>query len=320
MKKILKYIGIGFGGLFVLLGMAITVAASMDPRSRPASTEKVEATPERIERGRYLANHVGICFACHAELNHESLSQRMVPGTEGFPGGCDPSFPGKVCFSNITSHPTAGIGGWSDGEVIRAIREGISRDGRPLAPLMPYGAYKSFSDEDTKALVAYLRTLAPSDKVSPVSELPPPLKIAMKFMPAPVEEPVAHPAATDTVAYGRYLTSVAACGDCHGKDFSGGGIEFHTPVGPVLGANITPDPETGIGAMTREGFINLFKAYKDLDPALKMNAQTASHMPWSLYAGMKEEDLGAIFDYLRTVPAVRKQVVIRPQARAEAAH
>jgi mono/diheme cytochrome c family protein len=320
MKKFFKHLGLGLGGLLVLSGVGLTGVQVLGPRSRPASPEKVEATAERIERGRYLAHHVGACFSCHGQRDTTSMSQHVVPGTEGFAGGCDPDFPGKVCFSNISSHPTAGLGGWTDGEVMRAIREGLSRDGRSLAPLMPYESYRSFSDEDTRALVAYLRTLPASAEPSPVSELPFPLSVVVKLIPSPLEGAVAHPSPTDTVAYGRYLTTVSGCGGCHGDDFAGGGLTLDTPMGPVVAANITPDVETGIGQMTRENFIFRFKAYQQLDPSLKMTPQTVTYMPWGLFAGMTEADLGAIYDYLRTVPAVRKQVIVHPQPREVAAN
>jgi len=319
MKKFFKFIGMGLGGLLVLLGAAVTGVQVSMPRSNPASTEKVDATPERVERGRYLVNHVGACFSCHGKQDYSSMSQPVVPGTEGFAGGCDPGFPGNVCFSNITSHPTAGIGGWTDGEVMRAIREGISRDGHALAPLMPYESYRAFSDEDIQSIVAYLRTLPPSDKPAPTTELPFPLNVVVKLMPSPVDGPVAHPSASDTVATGRYLATVAGCSGCHGSDFAGGNRTIETSKGPVVMANITPDTQHGIGGMTRENFITRFKLYQMLDPALKVTPQTVTIMPWGLYAGMSEADLGAIYDYLRTVPAVNKQVITRPKAREFAA-
>ena len=78
-------------------------------------------------------------------------------------------FPGKLCVPNITSHATAGIGEWTDGEILRAIREGIGRDGRALFPMMPYTEYRKMSDEDAHAVVAYLRTLPAIDqKVEPL--------------------------------------------------------------------------------------------------------------------------------------------------------
>ena len=67
-------------------------------------------------------------------------------------------FPGHVVASNITPDTESGLGGWTDGEKIRAIREGVSRDGRPLFGFMPYEAFSHMSDEDVQSVVAYMKT------------------------------------------------------------------------------------------------------------------------------------------------------------------
>jgi len=69
--------------------------------------------------------------------------------------------PGTVTAPNVTPDYESGIGGWTDGEKIRAIREGIDKHGRALFPMMPYKSYASMSDEDVESLVAYLNTLPP---------------------------------------------------------------------------------------------------------------------------------------------------------------
>ncbi len=315
MKRVLKYIGIGLGGLLLLAGTAVTVMLVKGPASRPPSEEKVEATPERLERGHYLANSVMTCFFCHGERKQALMVQPVVQGSEGA-GSCHTGdFPGKLCFSNITPHPAAGIGAWTDGEVMRAIREGIGRDGRPLFPVMPYRVYRNLSDEDARALVAYLRTVAPLDKVVPPSEVNFPVNLLIQGMPQPLEGAIPPPP-TEGVAYGRYLTTIAGCMDCHGADFSGGEMVIPTPLGRVVAANISPDKETGIGQWSRGVFISRFKSYLSIDPEQSATPKTTTEMPWLQYAGMTEKDLGAIYDYLMSVPAVRKQVVVRPDANA----
>ena len=91
-------------------------------------------------------------------------------------------------------------------------------------------------------------------------------------------------------------------------DFAGG-REFLLPNGKIVrSANITPDIETGIGNMTREAFIGRFKSMLP-EQVRKIEAKERNTiMPWSSYAGMKEEDLGAIYDYLRTVKPIKNQV------------
>jgi mono/diheme cytochrome c family protein len=314
-KRVLKYIGIGLGGLLLLAGSAVTVLLVKGPASRPPSTEKVEATHARLERGRYLAHNVMACFFCHGDRDRTLRVQQVKPGSEGL-GQCSPDpFPGKLCFSNITSHPTAGLGAWTDGEVLRAIREGIGRDGRALVPVMPYRTYQHLSDEDGQALVAYLRTLAPKDTVVPPSEVDFPVSLLLLQFPKPLEGAVPPPS-KEGVAHGRYMTAIAACVDCHGQDFSGGEMQIQTPLGVVVGANITPDKETGIGEWSRGVFISRFKSHLSMDTSQPATPKTTTEMPWLQYAGMTEEDLGAIYDYLMSQPPVRKQVVVRPDASA----
>jgi hypothetical protein len=314
MKRVLKYIAFGVGGLLLLAGAAVTVVSVKGPSSRPPSTEKVEATPERLARGHYLANNVMGCFFCHGERNRELMVQPVVSGTEGA-GKCHTDgFPGQMCFSNITPHPTAGLGAWTDGEMIRAIREGIGRDGRALIPVMPYKSYRNLSDEDARALVAYLRTVTPLDKQVPPSTANFPVNLIFKLLPRPVEGSLPHP--PEGLAYGRYLTEISGCQSCHGGDFSGGEMVIPTPLGRVVAANISSDRETGIGQWSRQAFITRFKQYRFLDPEMPATPQTTTEMPWLQYAGMTESDLGAIYDYLMSRPAVSKQVVVRPDARA----
>jgi cytochrome c553 len=121
------------------------------------------------------------------------------------------------------------------------------------------------------------------------------------------------------VAYGRYLSMIASCADCHtpaekgepvpGMDYAGG-FEFKFPGGTVRSLNITPDPETGIGIWTKEDFVARFKAFADSasqNVPVTMN-EFNTPMPWIMYAGMSDEDLGAIYTYLRTLKPVKNQV------------
>jgi hypothetical protein len=81
---------------------------------------------------------------------------RMFPARDGSPEGTPP-----VAVPNITSHPTAGIGTWTDAEIVRAITQGIARDGRPLKAPMAYGYYAGLTEADLADIVAYLRTVPP---------------------------------------------------------------------------------------------------------------------------------------------------------------
>jgi hypothetical protein len=107
------------------------------PAQAPPSTVKVAMTPERIARGKYLFENVSDCDGCHSQRDFTRFDGPVVPTGRGRGSNLSeliPALPGTVVASNITPDIETGIGGWSDGEKIRAIREGISRDGRALSP------------------------------------------------------------------------------------------------------------------------------------------------------------------------------------------
>ncbi len=212
--------------------------------------------------------------------------------------------------ANITPHS---LGDWADGEMVRAITAGVDKDGKALYPLMPYDDFAKMPQEDIYAIVAYLRTL------EPIAFTPPPLKgnvlinLIGRILPGPYHPPPPVDP-SDAVAYGEYLTEVASCAFCHGSDFSGGRL-FRIPSGGAIrSANLTPDKETGLGNWNREGFIRTFKWFSDHQgnpiPVPKGRVNTA--MPWIRFSGMTEDDLGAIYDYLRTLLPVSKDVRSMP--------
>jgi mono/diheme cytochrome c family protein len=111
-----------------------------------------------VTRGAYLAT-IGHCMECHSAWsrgvsdfsNGLGRGGRPFPPREGMPEGTPPSI-----AANITSHPTAGLGAWSDQEIARAITQGISRDGRALKPPMAFGFYAGLKDGDLAAIITYL--------------------------------------------------------------------------------------------------------------------------------------------------------------------
>ena len=111
-----------------------------------------------VERGRYLVEVVGACGNCHTPKGPEGDMPGQAPGRAAF--SSNDAF-GTWITPNITPDPETGIGRWTDDEVIRAIREGRGRDGKTLGPPMPFDLYRRLADSDVKAMVAYLRTVAP---------------------------------------------------------------------------------------------------------------------------------------------------------------
>jgi mono/diheme cytochrome c family protein len=331
MKRALAFI-LGFVVLMVL-GAIVAVNFFM-PRQRPALDVKVEITPELLARGTYLAEHVLLCNDCHSERDWTLYSGPAKPpfgaGRECMTRQTQTigirvsegqgNFPGILCIRNITPDPESGIGNWTDGEIIRAIREGVDHRGLGLFPIMPYFIYRSISDRDAEAIVAYMRNLEPVKAQRPEREIDFPMSTLIELFPEPLDGPVPHPDETDTLAYGEYLATIARCGFCHtprqnrgkdgipGKDYAGG-VPF------ALGSKVTPSKNltphaTGIGTWTKDAFIARFKQFGDPRPVASLEENTL--MDWSAYAGITEADLGAIYDFLQSLPPVTSTMDFDP--------
>jgi mono/diheme cytochrome c family protein len=298
------------------------------PATAPPSTIKVAMTPERIARGKYLFEQVCDCGGCHSQRDFTRFGGPTVEGRTGA-GNVLSAFleelPGTVVAANITSDPDTGIGLWTDGEKIRAIREGIDKHGRVLFPMMPYTGYRSMSDEDVQALVAYLNTLPPVKNLLVGTQL----KFPVNLMITGVPQPAGTVPPTDRskrLAYGQYLVNMAGCSDCHTpmkrgqpveeQAFAGGRV-FATNAGTVVSANITPDTETGIGKWSEEFFLKKFYDYKDYvehGPPQIQSSKSFTLMPWLNFSQLPPEDLGAIYTYLKTLKPVHHAVETHPGA------
>jgi mono/diheme cytochrome c family protein len=319
MKKFLKILGILII-LIVIFGIGFSYyVKSAFPKVDAPPQLKIDITPERVARGKYLANHVMVCIDCHSTRDWSKFSGPIVPGSEGKGGDMfDESmgFPGTFYARNITPY---GIGNWTDGEIFRAITTGVSKSGEPFFPVMPYPYYGKLDKDDILSIIAYIRSLEPVKNDVPESSADFPMSIILRTIP---ENPQfsTRPDKSDTVAYGKYLTTSAACIECHtqadkgklleGLDFAGG-REFQFPTGEVLrSANITPDMETGIGKWTKDQFLAKFKQYDNPEAhnIPVKQGQFNTIMPWVMYAGMTPEDLSAIYAYLRTVKPLNNKV------------
>ena len=279
----------------------------------------------QLERGRYLATSVMVCGACHARRDWSRSAGPPKEGTEFAGSGDiarDEHFSPKFSFfaPNLTPHH---LGSWSNGELARAIVFGQGRDGRGLFPYMPYFEYReSLARDDLSALISYLRTL-PAIGTDP----PGPQRFAMpRFVldglpeERPLREKAPQPGAPE---YGEYLTEISGCMGCHTKaDKRGqpvgapyaGGREFIVPApggGIVRSANLTPDDTAGLGRWTKERFIARFRV-APVETARQQVVEPGgfnSVMPWWAWARMNDGDLGAIYDYLRTLPPTREAFV-----------
>jgi hypothetical protein len=219
--------------------------------------------------------------------------------------------PGRVIAPNLTPDKETGAGNWSDDMLARAIREGIGHDGRALFPIMPYEHYRHMPDEDLASVVVYLRSLAPAHNPLLQTEIIFPVKYIMRNVPEPVEASVPAPDVSDPLRRGTFLVNLIGCVDCHtpvdnhhnlisGMEFSGGQI-IQGPWGKVATANLTPDP-SGIPYYDEELFIRTIRT------GAVGSRELSRAMPWVVFRNLTDQDLGAIFAYLKTVKPVSHRV------------
>ena len=319
MRKALKILAIIIGVLLIAVAGIASYLKFGLPDVGPAPDIKVAKTQEAVARGEYLAHHVMICMDCHSTRDWSRFSAPPIEGTLGKGGDIfdrNMGFPGVYYARNITPY---GIGDWTDGEVFRAITSGVKKDGSPIFPVMPHKSYGQLAEEDIYAVIAYLRTLAPIENKVPDPESDFPMNFIINTIPAKARL-TDKPATSNPVAYGKYLVTAAACFDCH-TPFEGGKFEeekafaggrsFPLPAGLLTSANITPDSETGLGSWSKETFIQKFSMYRDSAVAnkkLDFMKEFNTIMPWTVYSGMTDDDLGAIYAYLRTLKPIKHKI------------
>ncbi|HEX4914944.1 MAG TPA: hypothetical protein VFV51_13345 [Vicinamibacterales bacterium] len=324
MKTLLKIVGVLVVLLLVAAAAGLGYLYSAFPKVPEAGDFRIEPTPERLARGKYLNDHVVGCTTCHSQRDWTRFSGPVVPNTIGQGGQEFPLGSAGVLYSkNITP---AAIGSWSDGELLRAVTAGVSRDGTPLFPLMPYPHYGAMQEDDVHAALAYVRSLKAIENTNiPARQLNFPLNLIVRTIPAPAN-PQQRPPVTDKLAYGRYMLRSALCADCHtpiddrgtplpGMDVAGG-MEFLETGYRARSANITPDADTGIGSWTEQQFIDRFKSFEGVEQPVLSDAERRQNtpMPWTAYAGMTREDLGAIYAALRVQKPIANRVTRFPDA------
>jgi hypothetical protein len=309
-----------------LLRLTVTIRGAGKPApARPASVldqEVIPRTPERQARGKYLVNGVLQCFFCHSQTDFSQRPVRPIAGTTG--GGYVFSAeemqlpPGnRIVAPNISPDPDYGAGKWKDSDFVRALRQGIGHDGRTLFPLMPYEYFRNLSDEDLASVIVYVRSIPPVRVARPKTTLTPALKQTFKSLP-PLER-VPAPDQSDRLRYGQYLIAVGHCEGCHtpvdqrtqkplpGMSFAGGEdlVGFWGPdttkLTTVNALNLTPHP-SGISYMDEALFI------KALRTGQVQARQLSNIMPWSFFRNLTDDDLKAMYAYLRTVTPVQHRV------------
>jgi mono/diheme cytochrome c family protein len=313
------------GGLFavvLLIVIGVVVYVSFFWRrvyERPVSEMRAPADPATIIRGEYLFKNGLVCWECHSP----SPDSRVAPtgGREFDLRNVGPGF-GIFYSRNITPDTETGIGSWTDGQLVRALREGLRPDGTLLFPVMPVEAMRGLSDQDALSIVAYLRSLKPVRTETKESEPSFTAKALFAFGVLRPEKQITEPIPTPTkgisVEYGKYFANHASvCMECHtprnledgsfyrDSIFAGSTIRFgqddeRTEV-EAYARNIRPDAETGIGNWTEEQFLDAVRAGMRPDGTVLL-----THMPYSYYGLLEEDDVKAIYVYLKSLEPMKR--------------
>ena len=267
------------------------------------TTARAADAPEQVERGRYLV-HAGGCLTCHTADR---------PGAIPLSGGRALPTPFGTFYSpNLTPDKATGLGGWTDEDLGRALREGVAPDGGYYYPVFPYPSYTGMTDEDVSAIGAYLRSLAPVDNAAREHQLPwyLPTRLVMlgwnllnfregRFAPDPARD--------DAWNRGAYLVRhLGHCGECHTpRNLLGGLDRGRELAGNPDGADgetvpdITSDPVSGIGDWSTDEIIFLLET--GLLPDGDFAGSSMSDVIEDNTANLTAADRQAIAVYLKSV-------------------
>jgi mono/diheme cytochrome c family protein len=233
--------------LGTLAFFALAHRAEILPVEPPAGAT---LSPELIARGEILAT-AGNCESCHTTEHGQHFAGGLGIGTPF----------GTIYTSNITPDPATGVGRWSEPAFARALHEGVARNGAHLYPAFPFDHFTRVTDEDVRALYAYLMTRPPVNFAPPENTVPFPLNIRalqwgwkLLFFHPGVYRP--DPQKSDAWNRGAYLSEgLAHCGACHSPrnalgaskagSYAYAGGMFDGWVAPALtAANTAPLPWT----------------------------------------------------------------------------
>lgn len=292
-KRLILVSVVGTVGLLVLVIGGLYFASksqlSQTHELEVAAIEIPEGDEDAIKRGKYLVDHVMGC-------SHSDCHQADMGG-----GATINQFPlGLVYAPNLTGGEGSVVKNYKSEDWVRTLRHGLKPDGT-RAFIMPSEDYWAFPDSDIGAVIAYIKSLPAVDRESKDHSLMPIGMLIAATEPVyawdkidhNAERPQADPGPTEE--WGKVM--VGACTGCHGETFSGGLIPGGDPSWPPS-RNLTPDNETGIGKWEFADFEKAMKTGERPDGTVLHEA-----MPYKVYAGMEDDDVEALWKYLRTVPA-----------------
>ena len=279
------------------------------PRKRPLRNIVFAQTEARRLRGQYLAEGPLACFRCHSDRDWTQDGAPVPPSRKGTGHVFDKEGIPNLVAPNITPDIETGAGRWSDDMLARAIREGIGHDDRTLHPQMWSAAFSKLPDEDVAAIVVYLRSLPAIRNALPRTHLTLSQKFRFNTMPEPVLDARPQPSFATPKERGEFLEYAADCAGCHtdwyhpgsavnGQLFAGGNL-VDAPTGEkIFSPNLTPDP-SGISYYDENLFLQVIRTGRV--GARKLHGV----MPWVFYRSMSDDDLKAIFAWLRSQNPVR---------------
>jgi mono/diheme cytochrome c family protein len=252
------------------------------------------------KRGLYISTAAG-CLGCHTEAK---------PDAQPYAGGRAFKTPFGTFFGpNITPHPQAGIGRWSEQDFIRAMREGRRPDGAHYFPAFPYPSFTQIVDQDLRDLWAYLRSLPQSNRANEPHDLRFPFRwrfllwgwklLFFKpglFVPDPARSAVAN--------RGSYLVNALGhCGECHTpRNLFGAQKKSRHLAGAKLGADVTATnlTPTRLKKFT-DGYIGEV-LQTGLTPEGDILSEAMGEVVQNTTSKLSRQDLDAIISYLRTLP------------------
>lgn len=298
MRRVLWGIYLAIGVLFAVVIIAINVLFFQGQMALSGSFDvdpvavNIPSDGESIERGKHLADAVAGCTSCHG-ANLEGDLFFDEPGIA------------IVHTPNLTSG-SGGVGReYTDVDWVRAIRHGVRPDGEGLI-IMPSKDFFNLSDADLGAIIAFVKSVPPTDHESPPPYLEPLGRLligAGQFGEVMTAREIDHtggfPTAPErgvTAEYGKYLVDVAGCDGCHGPDLAGGS-SGNAPPGSPPPLNLTPGGE--MGGWTDAHFVSTMRT--GINPGgYELDSE---FMPWEVFGKMTDDELGAVFRYLQSLPA-----------------
>lgn len=297
MNRVLKSAGITVGLLFGIIIVFSAIIYIMTQQHwntiYDLSSESIEVSidPAVIDHGKHVATIRG-CVDCHGA----NLGGRIF---------LEDPMVGRIVATNLTSG-AGGIGlKYSDEDIVRAIRKGVKKNGKP-ALFMPSHEYNLIHQSDINALISYIRSVEPIDNNLPNNKISLPIRamyliggevalfparLIEQTLPIPIDEPVT------VLEKGQYLSTT--CIGCHGRNLSGGNIPGVPPHWPPA-SNLTPE-----GPMATWSEADFFKVMKEGITPDGRELQ-AEYMPYQIFGYMTDDELHSLFAYLKTIEPFEK--------------